>query len=119
MEEVKEKPKRGPKAKNPANRHKKFIKFQLQNDGFNKAKVKRKQDFNDGRTKTVFDDEGRMTIYLEKVLRDNVTLTPEQASVINQQAVNSRIIYLESESEKTFDSPYGIKMFNIVNEIAK
>lgn len=103
-----------------ANELKPYKKFQLVDNGHRRAKVEMFRDHRDGKDYPELDKQGRKTVFLEKELRE-VTLNDEQAAVLNSQAINSRIIYLESRDQKQFDHPVdpSNKMFNIVNEIGK
>lgn len=98
-----------------------FTKFQLVDNGFNKAKIDTFVDHRDGKTYPELDKEGRKTVYLEKKVRDKVIITAEDAAILNDQATNTKIIYLLSDKEEQFDHPFDPKrkMFNIVNQIGK
>ncbi len=103
-----------------ANVSKPYKKFQLQDNGHRRAKVETFIDHRDHKEYPELDKEGRKTVFLEKELRD-VMLSDEQAAVLNSQAVNSMVIYLEDRDQEKFDHPIdpSNKMFNIVNEIGK
>ena len=124
----KKKEKATPKAESGAqelvskpNDRKFYQKFRLQDNGFNRAKIEMFQDHRDDKWYPEKDREGRLTVYLEKLLKDKVFLSDLDAAILNEQAVNSKIIYLISEKQKQFDHPVDPrnKMFNIVNEIGK
>lgn len=87
------------------------FKFRLVDDGHGKAKVLVKEDFNDGnKLKPVHDDEGRKTVYLDKLLKE-IVLSKPNADILNEQATNTRVLYLESKDQKQTPA------FNVVSQI--
>lgn len=125
MATQKKKEKKTPKAVSKApvvatNEAKPYKKFKLVDGGFRRAKVEMFTDYRDGKEYPELDKDGRKTVFLEKEIRE-CKITDEQAAILNEQAVNSMIIYLESRDQEQFDHPIdpNNKMFNIVNQIGK
>ena len=98
-----------------------YQKFRLEDNGYNRAKIDTFVDHRDGKTYPEKDRDGRLTVYLEKKLRDRVILSHKDAAIMNSQSVNSKIIYLLSDKEEQFDDPLDPNncMFNIVNHIGQ